>query len=187
MSIFKNGKEIVRVLLTDKDGHDADVDTRSSNLGTIDVEHKRIHNGESYYHRDFVDLASSASRQFILTTPDTAMRVHIVFEFEFESETSVVVTEGVSTSGDGTAITELNRDRNSANTATLILTHTPTSPTGGTVIGQSQKGDGKKAGGLTRGSDELILKQNTKYLVDITNESAGASLTNWVFDWYEEI
>lgn len=177
---------MLRALLTDGSGHDVDIDSRSSSLGVIEVEHKRVHHGEAFHHQDFVNLASGNSRQFIFTTPNTTIRIHFTTEIDFESETSVIITEGVSTDADGTAIAGLNRDRNNATAATLVLTHTPTNPTGGTVISSIRKGSGKKAGGLNRSAEEIIFKQNTKYLIDITNESVGESLTNWLFNWYEE-
>lgn len=184
MTVTKNGVELQRALISDGTT-DAGVDIASSGLKTITVPHSRIHGGMSYFHEDFVDLGAGASRQFILAVPDTATRIHFLFQIDFESESSVTLTEGVSTDADGTAITELNRSRNSANTAELILTHTPTNPTGGIVLNNSQKGSGKQTGGTQRGAFELILKQNTKYLISITNQAATASLTNWLFDWYE--
>lgn len=185
MSIFKNGKEIVRAWLSDG-VTDGVIDAIANGLNVILTEHHEIHEGESYYHSSFVDLAGTASRQFILVTPDTAARMHFVYEVSFENESTVTITEGVSTDADGTAITELNRDRNSANTTTAVLTHTPTNPTGGTSIEDGSAGSGQKVGGLKRDEDEKILKQNTKYLINITNNSATASKTSWVFNWYQE-
>lgn len=185
MSIIKNGIEITRAWLTDGITNGV-IDTIANGLNVILTEHHEIHEGESYYHTSFVNLGALASRQFILTTPDTVARIHFVYEIEFEKESIITITEGVSTDTDGTVITELNRDRNSVNTTTAILTHTPTNPTGGIVIENGRKGDGQKLGGLQRDEQERILKQNTKYLIDITNTVAQTSLTNWIFNWYEE-
>ncbi len=187
MSIIKNGKEMFRVWLSDGHGHDVDVEGRSSGLKTIEVEHGKIHDELSYFHSSFVDLVGSASRQFIFKTPDTLTRMHLVGEVSFEAESSVTLTEDVSTDADGTPITLFNRDRNSANTTSAVLTHTPTNPAGGTILAVKRAGSGKKVGGLSRDAFELILKQNTKYLIDITNQSAGNSLTNWLFNLYEEL
>ena len=144
MSIIKDGKEMVRAWLTDKDGHDVNVDSRSSSLGVIEVEHKRVHMGNAFHHQDFIDLAASASRQFILAAPNTTTRIHFTTAIDFEGESPVIITEDVSTDADGTAITQLNRDRNNGSAATLVLTHTPTNPTGGTIISSIRKGSGKK-------------------------------------------
>ena len=184
MSIIKNGVELFRALISDG-ATDVGVDIASKGLKTITVPHSRIHGGVSYFHDSFIDLGAGASRQFILAVPDTATRIHFLSQTDFESESSVTFTEGVSTDADGTAITEFNRDRNSSNTAEMVLTHTPTNPAGGTVLSNSRKGSGKQTGGTQRGVFELILKQNTKYLINITNHAATASLTSWLFGWYE--
>lgn len=186
-AISSNGNAQLNVTLFDVAGDALDIDPRSSSLGSISVEHKRIHGEVSYFHCSFADLATATSRQFILSTPDTTTRIHFVFQVEFEKESTVTLTEAVSTTSDGTAITEVNRERNSGNSAALVLTHTPNTPVGGTIISLSRKGDNQKSGGLSRSENEIILKQNTKYLLDISNESAQNSLTNWEFNWYEEI
>lgn len=47
-------------------------------------------------------------------------------------------------------------------------------------------GAGKNSdGGGTRDSQEIILKQNSTYLVRVTENNIQATNINVVFDWYE--
>jgi hypothetical protein len=161
-------------------------DSATNSLQTIDYAHHEIHGGSHFYVADYTDLGSGSTYNIVIATPNTTKWAHLVFEFNHELETTIVITEGISTDADGTAITEVNNDRNSATTATTVFTHTPTNPTGGTVIWQQRLGSGRKEGGGSRNDNEIILKQNTKYLVAFTNNSGSASsLTNWWFEWYE--
>lgn len=187
MSIIKNGKEMGRAWLTDGHGHDIDVEGRSLGLKVIEIDHGKIHDELAYFHSSFIELPSSESRQFVFIAPNTTKRIHLVWEIDVESESSITLTEEIATDADGTSITSFNRDRNSANTTDLVLTHTPINPTGGIVLVSKRKGEGRKIGGISRDAFEIILKQNTKYLIDITNLSTGNSLTNWLFNWYEEV
>ena len=64
--------------------------------------------------------------------------------------------------------------------------HTPTNPTGGSIIVNPVViGAGKLVGGTSRNDNELILKQNTLYLLEITNNVVGNNVITQLFDWYE--
>ncbi|KKN35085.1 hypothetical protein LCGC14_0787100 [marine sediment metagenome] len=163
------------------------IDSLSSAFVSISWPHREIHDGDRYFNADKLDLGNNASRVFLIVTPDTTTIGHFVFEIEFEQETFVTITEGVSVDADGTSITMFNRDRNSAKNSTALLFHTPTNPTGGVVIRSDAKGSGKKVGGLTRDDNEVMLKRNTKYLIEVDNQVASPDLIDWCFDWYEEV
>ena len=184
MSVIKNGVEFVRTIMSDGIT-EAIVDVVSRCLAVVDIAHWRIHRGEHYEIVDYVDLTAAGSREFIFVTPNTDVRIHFVHEISFEKESTVVMTRGVATSNDGTLVPSFNNDHNSANTSVMVVTHTPSGVSGGTVILQHRKGDGNKAGGLSRGENENILLKNTKYSIKITDQSAQNSLTNWSYEWYE--
>jgi hypothetical protein len=93
----------------------------------------------------------------------------------------VTLTEGISASADGTAMTEVNRNRNSSTTATTVVTHTPTSPTGGTALYAHTYA----AAVEFEKTDELVLKQNTKYQLTVADLSSAENRINVMLDWYE--
>ena len=87
----------------------------------------------------------------------------------------------------GTAITALNKNRNSLTTSQSAALSNPTVTTLGTPI-LSQiliGGEGKKAGGGDVGSSDLILKPLTTYLFRLTNINGTAHAAEIVLEWYE--
>jgi hypothetical protein len=94
--------------------------------------------------------------------------------------------EGAVVTG-GTAITALNKNRNSLITSQSAALSNPTVTTLGTPI-LSQiliGGEGKKAGGGDVGSSDLILKPLTTYLFRLTNVNGTAHAAEIVLEWYE--
>ena len=87
----------------------------------------------------------------------------------------------------GTAITAINKNRNSVITSQSAALSNPTVTTLGTPI-LSQiliGGQGKKAGGGAIGSSDLILKPLTTYLFRLTNVNGTAHAAEIVLEWYE--
>ena len=87
----------------------------------------------------------------------------------------------------GTAITAINKNRNSVITSQSAALSNPTVTTLGTPI-LSQiliGGQGKKAGGGAVGSSDLILKPLTTYLFRLTNVNGTAHAAEIVLEWYE--
>jgi hypothetical protein len=87
----------------------------------------------------------------------------------------------------GTAITALNKNRNSLVTSQSAALSNPTVTTLGTPI-LSQiliGGQGKKAGGGAIGSSDLILKPLTTYLFRLTNINGTAHAAEIILEWYE--
>jgi hypothetical protein len=87
----------------------------------------------------------------------------------------------------GTAITALNKNRNSVITSQSAALSNPTVTTLGTPI-LSQiliGGQGKKASGGALGSSDLILKPLTTYLFRLTNVNGTAHAAEIVLEWYE--
>jgi hypothetical protein len=87
----------------------------------------------------------------------------------------------------GTAITALNKNRNSLVTSQSAALLNPTVTTLGTPI-LSQiliGGQGKKAGGGAVGSSDLILKPLTTYLFRLTNVNSTDHAAEIVLEWYE--
>jgi hypothetical protein len=87
----------------------------------------------------------------------------------------------------GTAITAVNKNRNSLVTSQSAALSNPSVTTLGTPI-LSQiliGGQGKKAGGGAIGSSDLILKPLTTYLFRLTNVNGTDHAAEIVLEWYE--
>lgn len=166
-------------------GIEARQDRSTGAMACIDYEHLEIHAGDHYFIKDWSDIAGSATVDFLVVTPNTTKWAHMVIEFSFEAEANITVYEGATTSANGTAITINNRQRNSVNTAGVTAFTGPTVITTGTSIARYKAGAGKSAGGEVRAAAELILKQDTKYLIRVVNDTVTTNWCDYIADWYE--
>jgi hypothetical protein len=154
-------------------------------LVTIDIDHHEIHCGDSFVATRSVDLGNGAADTIIITVPNEAVkRYHMTIDINTEVESNFDLYEGATTVADGTAMTSYNRDRNSALVSSLAITHTPNTPAGGTLIYTEHWGSGRSAGGETRGQKEIVLKNNTKYRLVLTNSTANNNYITWKFNYY---
>ena len=84
-------------------------------VSTEDFAVKQENAGNRFFYQENFSLADSASKIYVLATPNTTKWAHMTITVENESqEASVILKEAISTSADGTGITELNRNRNSS-------------------------------------------------------------------------
>jgi len=166
----------------------ARIDTSTHTLQTIDYAHHEIHAG-SHFKAGYQDtsMATNDIITLMFVTPDTARWSHWVLTGQATGAVVIQLFEGADATG-GTAVTVVNRNRNISGTAnTTLVYHTPTVTTDGTKIVEKwigNEGFKEDVGGEARGSSELILKQNTKYLIRLTAVSNGIKGAIGG-DWYE--
>lgn len=165
------------------------IDGSTNGLIGITYAHHEIHSGSSF---TAVDLRSVSTTTFKwqITTPDSLVYAHILFDIECTGEMTLLVTEG-SDRTNGTAVPAINRNRvGTPSAATVVVTHTPTSGTtdGATTImnkriGATGVGNKTLTAGGVRGANEFVLKPNTKYVVSAT--TYAAVYVSLGLDWYE--
>ena len=138
-------------------------DSTTNALIVITYEHHELHAGDSFVVND-VQSVDTTTMKWQITTPDSTKYAHMLFDIACTGEMYVVVTEG-SDKTDGTALAEINRRRvGTPNTATTIVTRTPTDgATDGAVtimasrVGSTGVGNKTLSGGSERGNNEYIL------------------------------
>lgn len=164
------------------------LDKATNSIQTIDYSHHEAHAGSAYYYHDVIALANGAAQDYLLTTANTTTWPHIGFEVDLNDGAGTMELYEAADRAGTTLQTTFNRDRNSTNTAGMTI-HKGQS--GGTTDGSrilwKRDGTGKTAGGTSGTAEERILKQNTKYILRITNV-AGAGVTNnitVIVRWYE--
>ena len=177
----------VHVVMTDSDGIPSEVDNTTHTLQIIDYEHHEIHAGSHFFYTDSVALASAATQDYLITTPNTTKWAHLIFSASGSAVTQVQIYEGSNKTGT-TPQTVFNSNRNSLTEATVTV-HKGTSggSTDGTLIWQRKSGAAtqqSRSGMESSRNAEKILKQNTKYIIRITSGTDG-NLTNIQLDWYE--
>jgi hypothetical protein len=161
-------------------------DDKTGAFITIDYAHHEAHEGDAFTASHTEDLGNGVVRDILIVTPNTAKWAHLTWFVEGELETHIGLYEAPTATAAANPIVAYNRDRNSAVTSGLVITHTPTSITiGTTLIREAHFGTGKNAGGSRAESEEFILKQNTKYILRVTNSTSSNNYVAIRLDWYE--
>ncbi len=156
----------------------------------IESSHNKIHEGNNYVVQEGIQL-NNGSKEYLITTPDTPKLGHMVIAIEGGQDTLGRFVEGTGKIG-GTPMTAINRNRNSANTADVTVTHSPTGTEGSVTtmftcqFGIPAVGGGRGgSGGTLPGRNEFMLRRNTKYSLTLTALSANDNNICVVIDWYE--
>lgn len=163
------------------------LDALSNCLSIITFSHHMVHKGDHFLYTDHATLANAATQDYLITTPNTTKWAHMVFFLEGSAITQWQLFEGSDKIGT-TLQAAGNNNRNSSTTAGVTV-HKGTSggTTDGTQLhifkGGSATNQAKSASD-TGNNEELVLKQNTKYILRVTSASDG-NLTNVKLEWYE--
>jgi len=180
------------MVITDPDGHTAGVDSGAA-LATILEAHRKIHNGDYYYIKNFATVGTGDSLDFLFIIASNTVP-HVQWQLASESEANFYLYEGVEVSSNGTPETVFNCNRNSSNTATLQVYSGPTlaggslgdGGQGGILISASVVGSSKETTANRITTYELIGKAGTTYWVRLSNVSSQAAWVDYDFNWYEE-
>jgi hypothetical protein len=165
------------------------IDDTTGAMNVIDYAHHEIHEGSTFSLIHATSLVDPATYKWGLTTPNTAIRCHLLIAVTSSGASNWVFYENPATYTGGAAWTAMNRTRNSVTAATLVGLTNVTS-TGGTelgieYIGTAGGGPASPAlGGSSRTIGEWILKQNEQYTLWCTTDGADIDVSV-AFIWYE--
>ena len=165
---------------------DGFVDLYSSAKVAIAEEHWVVHEGLAFTaNHKFTSVANSSSVDLLLINPaGNYPHIHVYDIACGRGDVDVLVYEDPTASANGTEITPGNPNRNSSNTPTLTMFHTPTITDVGTLLSQvwlppTATGVGQQAGiFLSPAGTEWILAPSKSYLIRVTNNS-GATISIW--------
>lgn len=165
-------------------------DLVSNNIVNIDQVHHQIHKGRHFQFTDITeDVQSATPKRYLLISPNTTTRIHLVYRLESFPGALVQLYEGTTVSANGSQLSTPNSNRNSLNTAELLAYEDPTVTGDGTLLFSDQEGSTTTGGGVpsqVQHDDEVILKQNTRYQLKIT-VLANNTDTSIHVDWYEVV
>lgn len=159
-------------------------------LLTMPVEHHEIHCGDSYESRVTGDLTNGQVINYSIIVPNstgsgqTLKLFHLKLTIDTEAEALIQIYKDSTLSNNGTPITIFNRNHNSALVDYLGFNVTPTITTDGTLFYTKRIGSGKTFGGQAGRENEIILKNNSKYLIRITNATTSDNYYNIEMDYY---
>jgi hypothetical protein len=162
------------------------IDAVLSSVITIGPAHHEIHEGKHFYVKGFVDLINQDSLLFLFIVRGVPAHVFFIIKPQ-DGEGIITLYEGSTYSDSGDLCTSFNRDRGSANVATVTCTTDPTITDYGTAIYPAMVGSGKTFGGEIRGENEIIGDTITTYLLVLDNNTTSGNVIDYLVDWYEHV
>ena len=187
---------------------DAAKDDASGKLGIIDLEHLRIHEGDSFVCHYAGEVTNTGEMTVIaFNTPDTARWIHVVIEYTSSAFARALLIEAPTMTVDqGVDLPIFNRDRNSAKESGVSTIETVPELNEASSYNEVQAaaanitinaantvsvhhiggGSGPfSTGGGQMQRDEYILKQNTQYAFILEALSDDTQIHNLMVSWYE--
>lgn len=165
------------------------LDKTTHAASTIEYPHRELHAGDSYAVFSSGAGGEGAQSNIQITTPNGSIWSHIVPSARSSTEANFKLWESPTLSG-GTAMTIINRNRNSTNTSLTagslnpVISGHASIVTSGTLLIEEHFGAGKNNPGASRGTTEWLLKSGTNYLFTITSEAASSDI-DLELNWYE--
>jgi hypothetical protein len=172
----------------DKDGNSY-LASSDKPFPTVDINHLRLQEGRAFavgVLRSFSNKLPAGQSIDIAMAFASGVTPAISILGLCAGDAEGYLYEGAVVTG-GTAVTAVNKNRDSANTSQSAILVGPTVTSLGTMIlGQILiGGSGKKAGGGDLGSSDLILNDLTTYLFRLTNINGTSHAAEIILEWYE--
>jgi len=163
---------------------------------TITTPHQRVHEGVMFTVGYTWDGVADTNVVEYLVSVGSNKTLHSVLSAAGSGDFDLEIFEGTTTSADGTALTEFDHNRITANSSDAAFYRDPTVTADGTqlgplihlpggAVGQGNKGSLVGAGGENTYDSEIIFKTSTKYLIRLTNVAGAASDLLVLHTFYE--
>lgn len=166
------------------------VDGSTRALNIIDYDHHEIHEGSAYFLAWSGIVNDTGVLELRIQTGNTEKWAHMEVTIDGALAGIAQLWEGTTkTHNASNAITPFNRNRNSSNTSLLTICHTPSGTESAAAgltqyFGATASGGRVAVGGGASSRAEIILKQNTAYLIRATSAADGNRMAI-ILDWYE--
>ncbi len=162
--------------------------TAVDELPVIEIEHNFIHQQRSWY-AEVVDsiMADTDVLEMVLAFNSYARQPHIVYGAGVSNAVTLQLYRECVTqapNNDGTLIA--NKPRGGRGVSVLVVTHTPSLSSDGTLCQTKFAGDGGKFSGAeieVRGINEWRLDRGVKYLLRLT--AHGDLRARLFINWYD--
>jgi len=189
----------VHPIFTDADGrqyviigdgtNDIEIDPVIGGLLVTPIEHNLVSDGvvfSCFY--SYLLVASATSKWLHVKVPATH-KCHIRWRFMSEAKIDYYIYEHPTLTADGTALTEFDMNRETANASNVEVFHTPTITAVGTMIDNGMIGTSGflfDSGGSVSPMEDWLFKPSESYLIGANNNDAGAKDIVIQLIWWEE-
>jgi hypothetical protein len=163
------------------------LDSNSMSFVQIDGAHQEIHKGTHYIANHYVaSLATGGVLLLYIVAPTSAAGAHSKIFAQSTGLCEFSFYKNPTVSAQGTAVTRINRNLNFEVNGELLVYHTPTVTSNGTLIQLTYLGSDRAIGGGLRSEEEFLLKSGDTYLIKIESKANGVSASAGI-DWYERV
>lgn len=165
------------------------IDPTANALKTTSEAHHEVHEGNHFEVAGSFSLASGDTSLIVFDVADSIKYSHMVFAFDVLAATTIVISEGGAYIRAPDTLNVVNNNRNVSilsimdtvfvihNDSTLISRY-------GTTLFTHTLGAGQKTAGTLKREAELILKNDSLFVVKITSDAASNKV-DYEFLWYE--
>lgn len=157
-------------------------------MPVISGDHNRIHGGK-FFTAQVANAALGTGALLyieIIIPEEVEMHLKSVSFYNGDDGHFELVEAPTLTTG-ATPLIPFNRNRNSIKNSNLVLKSNPTGISAGVVLEEMFfKGVNQAPGVLITTDLEWILKEDTLYLLRLTNDGAGSEQALLKANWYEE-
>lgn len=166
-----------------------EVDPDIGGLLVTPIEHNLVSDGVMFstFH-SFLNVASATSKWVLFKTP-VMYKAHVRFRFMSEAKIDYYVYENATLTGNGTAISTFDMNRETHNASNCLCYHTPTITNSGTMIDNGMIGTsgwlGDTGGSISQMAD-WIFRHDLNYLIGANNNDANAKDIVIQIVWFEE-
>ena len=168
----------------------AQVDHLNNTIIVTKAEHYEIHEGNSYRVEVAEDVGSGNDISISFKTP-TGKKLHLDYSIQTENAATFSMYEE-SEVASGSAITARNANRNYADaseTTNLVKNGTITTTNATTLlshhVGYESNNPNNMDNGATQQRQEWVLKENTMYTFELSNDAGVDNEMLLRLDWYE--
>ena len=133
-----------------------------------------IEEGKVFSYSTRISLANSAVSNYLIKTSTTLKTT--LYELDLTSDNSPIffdLYESAIVSANGTLAATINNNRTSSTNATSSIYTAPTVTSNGTLLLNNLTTGGKASGGQNTNEFGIVLKQNTNYLLVLTQSSGN--------------
>lgn len=159
-------------------------------LGVADIRNVASENSQLYQAFNKFTITAGTTKKLGLTMPaNKQIRIFPATIVSSVDKLTFKVYEGSTFTG-GTVVSSFNQDRNSTDTSDVILTEDPTVTVNGTQFVQAylpgSTGVGQTRTGANSGGETFWkFKPNTKYVVELVNDSLSDNIVQITHVWIE--
>lgn len=147
-------------------------------------EEMQIHEGKHFYKREYFPLAGSSTLNVLIYTGE--QEAHFLPAISGnDGAINVSFWENPTVTTNGTLVPYFNSNYNYNDTNGLTFYRGGSVSALGTFKGRNYVGSGRTYGGTIRATDEIVLKPNSTYLMQIGNQIVTSNVIDCVFTWYD--